>query len=191
MAVEDGARGASVQNQLAAAQRGDASAQAELFDKHKHRVARQILRMIGDRSSVDDLVQEVFIAAFAALPGFRGEAQLQSWLHTIALNKVRNWWEARRRRIAREQRGVDGFDERDADPEHGLEVTEHRRRLYEALGKLPDKLREAFVARGVEGLSLLEASELLGVPVSTVSHRTRRAEQALCSELGIQWREEL
>ena len=87
---------------LAAAQRGDADAQAELFHRHSVRVARQILRMTGDANSVDDLLQEVFIAAFAALPGFRRDAQLETWLYTIAANKVRNWWDARRRREARE-----------------------------------------------------------------------------------------
>src|SRR5690606_6623060 len=86
---------------LAAAQRGDASAQAALFEAHKHRVARQIVRMTGDASVVDDLVQEVFIAAFSRLATFRGDAQIDTWLFTITTNKVRNWWDSERRRSAR------------------------------------------------------------------------------------------
>ena len=61
--------------------------------------------------------------------------------------------------------------------------------LYTALATLPDKLREAFVARAIEGLSLLEAAAILGAPISTISYRTRRAEQLLCAALEIPWRE--
>ena len=63
-------------------------------------------------------------------------------------------------------------------------------RCKAALGKLPDKLREAFTARAIEGMSLIEASAALGIPISTVSYRTRRAEQLLCAALEIPWRDE-
>ena len=145
--------------------------------------------MTGDAHAVDDLVQEVFIAAFSALPGFRGDAQLQTWLYTITANKVRNWWESRRRRRDRELRAAESPQPRGQTPEDGLETTEHRKRLYSALGELPHKLREAFTARAIEGMSLQEASEVLDVPVSTVSYRTRRAEELLCKALDIPWRE--
>ena len=171
---------------LAAAQRGEAAAQAALFDTHKHRVARQIQRMIGDGPSVDDLVQEVFIAAFSALPGFRGDAQLETWLYTIAANKVRNWWDARRRREAREATAAVQPKDSPTTPEETFETSEHLSRLYQALGKLPDKFREAFTARAIENMSLQEASDVLNVPISTVSYRTRRAEQMLCDILGLE-----
>lgn len=175
---------------LAAAQRGDAAAQAALFDAHKHRVARQILRMVGDATVVDDLVQEVFIAAFAALSRFRGDAQIETWLYTIATNKVRNWWDGKRRRDAREQFATREPSCDPATPEDHLEAHEHMTRLYEALGQIPHKFREAFTIRAIEHLSLQEASEVLGVPVSTVSYRCRRAEQMLCAALGIEGGEE-
>lgn len=170
---------------LAAAQRGEAAAQAELFDMHKQRVARQIMRMTGDPACVDDLIQEVFIAAFSALPGFRGDAQFETWLYTIASNKVRNWWDAKRRRDVREDTAARQPREAPTTPEETLEASEHLDQFYEALGRLPDKFREAFTARAIENLSLQEASDVLGVPISTVSYRTRRAEQMLCEALGI------
>ena len=170
---------------LVAARRGDAAAQAALFDAHKHRVARQVLRMTGDASSVDDLVQEVFIAAFSSLGAFRGDAQIETWLYTITANKVRNWWDSRRRRELRERRGMSGGTAEVESPEQQLEAGEHLARFYVALGKLPDKYREAFSARAIENLNLHEASRVLGVPISTVSYRTRRAEQLLCEMLGL------
>ena len=174
---------------LQAAQRGDRAAQAQLFNRYRDRVARQILRMVGDPAAVDDLVQEVFIAAFSALPRFRGDAQLGTWLYTIATNRVRNWWDSQRRRRRREDVATSEPPDEPDSPEADLETKQQRARFYAALGALPDKLREAFVARAIEGMSLIEASAALGTPISTVSYRTRRAEQELCAALGIPWRE--
>lgn len=170
---------------LVAAQRGDPAAQGALFTAHKDDVARQVLRMTGDASAVDDIVQEVFISAFSALPGFRRDARLDTWLYRITVNKVRNWWDAKRRRQRREDRVATSPSEPVATPEEEAGVAEHLRRLYVALGELPDKYREAFTARAIDNLSLQEASERLGVPISTVSYRTRKAEERLCSLLGL------
>ncbi|MCB9568764.1 MAG: sigma-70 family RNA polymerase sigma factor [Myxococcales bacterium] len=173
---------------LAAAQRGDREAQSIIFTAHRDRIAQQILRMTGDPASVDDLVQEVFIAAFLALPGFRGDSQLSTWLYTIATNKVRSWWESQRRRRARELSYAPAGDTTSPTPEDDMMAAQQRDSFYDALGSLPDRLREAFVARAVEGLSLCEAAEALGAPISTISYRARRAEQLLCAALGLPWR---
>lgn len=174
---------------LEAAQRGDRAAQAQLFHRYRDRVARQILRMVGDPGAVDDLVQEVFIAAFSALPRFRGDAQLGTWLYAIATNRTRNWWDSQRRRRRREDIAAARPPEPQGDPEADLAAQQQRDRLYAALGGLPDKLREAFVARAIEGMNLIDASVALGAPISTVSYRTRRAEQLICAALEIPWRE--
>ena len=75
---------------LARARRHDPAALRELFELHKDRVAAQIQRMTGQPGAVDDLVQEVFIAAFQHLGSFRGDSQFRTWLYRIATNKVRN-----------------------------------------------------------------------------------------------------
>ncbi len=169
---------------VSAARRGDRAAQAALFNAHKDSVARQVHRMTGNVAAVDDLVQEVFISAFSALSGFRGDARFDTWLYRITNNKVRNWWDSQRRRERRERTGspVPGPV---STPEEQATATEHRERLYRALAQLPDKYREAFTARAVDGMELREASAMLGVPVSTVSYRARRAEQRLCEILGL------
>ncbi len=167
------------------ARQGDPSAQRALFDRHKDRVAAQIQRMTGDPAVVEDLLQDVFIAAFSNLRGFRGDSQIRTWLYRIATNKVRNWWDSTRRRKRREHRAHALPVELAPTPHEDLEVREHRERLYQALGDLPAKLREAFVARVIEGMSLQDASEAFDVPVSTISYRTRRAEELLCQALGL------
>ncbi len=171
--------------QIERARQGDPAAQRAIFDRHKDRVAAQIQRMTGDPTVVDDLVQDVFIAAFSNLRGFRGDSQIRTWLYRIATNKVRNWWDSTRRRRRREQRANELPVELAATPQEDLEVREHRERLYQALGELPAKLREAFVARVIEGMSLTEVSEAFDVPVSTISYRTRRAEDLLCRALDL------
>ena len=168
------------------ARRHDPAAQRALFDLHKDRLAAQVQRMTGNPAAVDDLVQEVFIAAFRNLDGFRGESSLATWLYRIALNQSRKWWDSDRRRRRREQRAAERASvDVEITPHEDLEQREHHERLYAALGSLPVKLREAFVARVIEGMSLQEASEALSLPISTVSYRTRRAEELLCAALGV------
>ncbi len=169
------------------ARRHDPAAQRALFEMHKDRLAAQIQRMTGSPAAVDDLVQEVFIAAFRNLEGFRGESSLPTWLYRIGLNQSRKWWDSDRRRRRREQlAGERSNNHATATPHEDLELREHHEQLYDALGSLPAKLREAFVARAIEGMSLQEASEALSLPISTVSYRTRRAEELLCAALGVE-----
>lgn len=170
---------------LKAAQRGDRSAQSRLFERHRKTIARHILRMVGNSAAMADLVQDTFIRAFMALPRFRGDAPFSTWLYTIATNSVRNWWDSKRRRQLRESEGISASLDEHEGPMEQLEGRQHLARLYAALGTLPDKLREAFVARAIEGMTLNEAAAAFGIPTSTVSYRTRRAEYALCKALGI------
>lgn len=170
---------------LQAAQRGERAAQAQLYARYRDRVARKVFRMIGNSAAMDDLVQDVFIRAFAALPRFRGDAQLIHWLYTITANHVRNWWDSQRRRQRREDALIHETPDEPESPSTHLEAKEHLARFHAALGILPEKLREAFIARTIEGMSLLEASATLGLPVSTVSYNTRRAEKVLRAALGI------
>lgn len=170
---------------LGAAQRGDREAQSVLFARYRDRVARQVMRMVGNSAAVDDLVQEVFIRAFTTLPRLRGDVVLRNWLFTIAVNKVRNWEDSRRRQLRREERAIGELPDDPECPVTRLEHQEHLVRFYAALGALPHRQREAFVARAIDGMSLIEAAAALSRPVSTVSYQTRCAEQTLRAALGI------
>lgn len=168
------------------ARRHDPTAQRRLFELHKDRLAAQLQRMTGTPAAVDDLVQEVFISAFRSLDRFRGDSSLQTWLYRIATNHARKWWDSDRRRRRRELRASERAPDHSSTPHEDLEQREHHERLYVALGSLSAKLREAFVARVIEGMSLQEASAALDLPISTVSYRTRRAEDLLCAALKLE-----
>jgi RNA polymerase sigma-70 factor (ECF subfamily) len=107
-------------------------------------------------------------------------------LEALLTNHARKWWDSDRRRRRRELRASERTSDRSSTPDEDLEQREHHEQLYAALGGLPAKLREAFVARVIEGMSLQEAGEALEVPISTVSYRTRRAEDLLCAALEIE-----
>ncbi|MCR9162348.1 MAG: RNA polymerase sigma factor [Nannocystaceae bacterium] len=171
---------------LAGVRRGDAAAQAEFFERHKDAVARQVMRMTGDASWVDDMVQDVFVAAFAGLSSFRGDASVATWLHRITMNKVRNAWDAHRRRAAREARVAVAEPVDHHPPDEEVAAQQQLAKFYAALGELPPTYRDAFVCRVIEELSLEETSEALGVAVSTVSYRARRAEVLLHEALGLE-----
>jgi RNA polymerase sigma-70 factor (ECF subfamily) len=170
---------------LRAVTRGSKAAQARLFFLHREQVAHQLLRMTGDAAAVDDLLQEVFLSVFLALPRFRGDARLTTWIYAITANKVRNWWDATQRRHLREANAPDPEEPPPETPEEALVRKRHRARLSLAFTDLPPKYREAFLARVVEGMTLKEASRALDVGVSTLSYRTRKAEQLLCLALDI------
>lgn len=171
---------------LRAVHEGDAAAQAEFFERHKLVVARQVLRMTGDAGLVDDIVQDVFIVAFSRLGQFRGDASITTWLHRITVNKVRNAWDSRSRRRARETTVANNAPQAVQGPDVALEAGERLQEFYDALGGLPAKYRDAFVCRVLEQMSLEQASALLSIPISTVSYRARRAEALLCERLDIE-----
>lgn len=175
---------------LSAAKRGDRKALAQIFFAHQGRIASQLRRLTGNPAASDDLLQEVFLAAFAALHHFRGDAKLSTWLHSIACNKVRNWWRAQNHHRHYEAEWNDHAQGSSfTTPEDICMLDEHRERFYEALAQLPEPFREAFTARLIEGMSLHEAAQALGIPTSTVSYRTRRAEKLLCQALDVPYAE--
>jgi RNA polymerase sigma-70 factor (ECF subfamily) len=169
-----------------AARAGDPGAQRLIFEDNRNHLARQLFRLTGGSDEADDLLQEVFISAFANLDRFRGEAQLRTWLARIASNRARNWLDGQARRRRRDLRGVPPDPDFTADaPDRYYEAQERLREFGRAMRSLAPAFRDAYVARMIEGRSLEETSEALRVPISTVSYRARRAEVLLCKALGL------
>lgn len=179
------ARAVDPRELIARARRHDPAAQRSLVELHRDRVAAQLQRMTGAATAVDDLVQDVFIAAFARIDRFPGDRQLHTWLYGLANEVARAWWSRDRRRGRREQQACEQPDDMPETPHDQLERVEQRERLYAALGSLPAKQREPFVALVIEGLSDQDVAEALGLPGVIASERRRRAEERLCQALGL------
>lgn len=155
---------------------GDEAAAAELYREHAATLTRRLAHACGDDDLARDIAQDAFITAFGQLDRFEGRASFSTWLHGIAFNHLRD----RRKRGARERAGkarlalVDGLEA--PTPEQRVSSRQAMEKLDAALATIKPKLRDAFVLRVVEQLSLDESAAILGARVATVSYRARKAE---------------
>ena len=158
--------------------RDDRAAQDELYHRFRRQVAANLYRVLGDRSDLDDLVQEVFVIAFRGLDRFRGDARLSTWLYRICVNVALGRIRTRRRRPA--AIGMTDFDsaaidpsmtERPETPERSLQRRQDQERVYRALETLAPKKRIVLYLHEIEGLDLKEIAYL--VDSNPVTVRTR------------------
>ncbi len=167
--------GESDKELLAAFVADDPSAFDRIVAAHHQRVARLAQRLLGWRGDVDDVVQDVFLAALKQLHRFRSEASLATWLTTITLNTCRSY---RRKRVVRlrwwqSQRNA---RERSESTPSKDEVGEQVRRAVQALGV---RDREVIVLFYLEEQSSAQIAKLLGVTENAVDIRLHRARQSL------------
>ncbi len=168
------------------ARNGDRGAFRELVDQFHEDIAATVVAMLGPGPEVDDVVQEVFIRFYEALPRFRGEARVSTFLKRIAINRSLDELRRRKRMLAR-------FLSRDAQPEmeergtEGDEEVERRERsalVHRAIQTLPPKHRAVVVLRLIEGYSTEETAEMLGIAYGTVLSRLNRARGKLRTTLA-------
>lgn len=171
-------------------QKGDKTAYDLLVRKYQHKIAKLISRYVYDRTEVEDVVQEAFIKAYRAMPGFRGESAFYTWLYRIAINTAKNYLVSQGRRLPNSTIDPDG-EGADADigipeiatPESSLLTNEIARTVLAAIEALPDDLRSAITLRELDGLSYEEIAEVMDCPIGTVRSRIFRAREAIDKEL--------
>jgi RNA polymerase sigma-70 factor (ECF subfamily) len=165
---------------LAAHLRGDGSAFDELVRRHLDRLWAVALGTLADREEAADALQDALLNAYRSAATYRGEARVTTWLHRVVVNAC---LDRARRRTARPTvplpTGGDQPAARDelGDRETSLEV-------HAALAALPDDQRVALVLVDLEGLPVLDAARVLGVPVGTVKSRCSRGRARLAVSLG-------
>ena len=161
----------------------------ELFEAHADRVFRMVRRLLGPgaaEADVDDVVQQVFIAAHRSLHRFRGDAQVTTWLGGIAAKKVLMHLRSRRRHRAMLDRlEREGGVPIEADDLHRqVERRQEVRRVWRALMTLSAKKRVVFLLFEVEGHSAPEIADLLNIREGTVRSRLQHARRELMSALN-------
>ncbi|MEO6714068.1 MAG: sigma-70 family RNA polymerase sigma factor [Mycobacteriales bacterium] len=140
-----------------------------------------VYRLMGDRHVMDDVLQDVYLRAYRALPSFRGEAAPGTWLYRIAYNVCID--ELRRRQ--RQPRIP--LDEMYDEPHDGVDPGDEaamRGDVAIALEALPMDQRAAVLLVDVHGFDYARAGEILGVPAGTVGSRVSRARATLRESLG-------
>lgn len=170
---------------VARAQAGDRAAFAALVRAHQDEVYTLARRLVGDPHLAADVAQEALIRAWRALPNFRGDAKLSTWLYRITVNTA---WTHKNRAARHRATPLDDFSEV-ADrldpnlPELAGETLELRGRLRQALDRLPDSQREVVVMKDVYGWSHAEIAEAMGVSVTAAKVRLHRARARLARDL--------
>lgn len=161
------------------ARRGDEAAFEAVVRRHKNRIYRTCLAMLGDPVEADEAAQDVFVRLYDNFRKFRGESRLSTWLYRVAFNGC-----ADRLRKSRSERmdrtELAGMDPPSSDrPDRWLEEKETAARLRRALDELPEEFREVVILRELEGCDYAEISEILDVPIGTVESRLFRGRQKL------------
>jgi RNA polymerase sigma-70 factor (ECF subfamily) len=160
-------------------------------NRRLYRVARSILR---DDSEAEDVVQESYVKAFAHLDRFRGDSSLATWLTRIAINEALGRLRRERPTAALEifeatrEAQIIQFPQSGAadDPERTMAQREILRLVEQATDNLPEAFRVVFVARVIEGMSVEETAELLGLQPDTVKTRLHRARRLVRKQLDQQ-----
>ena len=193
------ARGHSDVGLLEKCRNGDASAFDELVRRHKDRIFNVLFRFLGNREDALDVSQEVFVRAYLGVAGFRGGAQVYTWLYSIAANLARNRLRDSGRKGRNMGTSLEALEESaPGAAQHAMSVVDSPRAaaehhemdalLQRCLNELPDHYRMTFVLRTVEDLSYEEIADAMGCPVGTVKSRLNQARGLLrdrLRELGV------
>ena len=172
------------------AQGGSRAAFDMLVLKYQRRIERLLSRSVRDSADVADLCQETFLAAYRALPAFRGESAFYTWIYRIAINAAKRH-NARQRPVESLDRdqdedgtfGTDATPSDDATPEALLAGRQLAQGLNEAVEALAEDQRRALLLREVDGLSYEEIADLMDCPPGTVRSRIFRAREAVAARL--------
>lgn len=170
--------------------RGDDAAFHELYRRGAPRVRGFLLRLSGDRSLADDLVQEAFLRVHRARGSFEPGAAALPWIFAIARNAfLDHTRQAHVRRAAGDSKeATAALTEREAPldtkGDEALVAREMLAVVGATLARLPERQREAFVLIRFEGMSVSEAAQVLGATQGAVKIRAFRAYEALRAALG-------
>lgn len=170
---------------IARAQKGDRAAFAALLRAHQDEVYTLARRLVGDPHLASDVAQEALIRAWRALPKFRGDARLSTWLYRITANTA---WTHKNRLRRHQGSSLDDHIEvaAPAGPDHpevAGEIVELRGRLRTALDRLPDAQREVVVLKDIYGWSHAEIAGSLEISVTAAKVRLHRARARLARDL--------
>ena len=156
-----------------------------IFDRRLASFKRMALRVLGNAADAEDAVQDAFLSAYKHLDQFKGQAQMSTWLTTIVINSARMKLRQRSRQLYFAMDAQDRDEnkhplsvvllDRRPTPEEVCQRVEIWERLAQFLTWLSPPLRTTFQLREMDGLSVREAAQMLGVAEGTVKARLARA----------------
>jgi RNA polymerase sigma-70 factor (ECF subfamily) len=193
--VETGPPGQSESNPdeaalLARLQAGDGDAFEVCVRAYGGQLLLVARRILGHEEDARDAVQDAFLAAYKGIGQFKGQAQLGTWLHRIAINAALGRLRSRQRHpemsiecllphFVEGEHQVDPPVEWKSTPDETLRSLETRELVQRCIGRLPESYRIVLLLRDIEGLATEEAARLLDTSTAVVKTRLHRARQAL------------
>ena len=166
-----------------AARNGDREAFRALVEAHQGRVSATVIGMLGPGPEAEDIGQETFLRFYRALPKFRGDSRVATYLTRIALNLC---FDAIKRRMRGRKLY---FSDSEAEMKNAPDSTvsnnpgEARNLIRRGLQQLAPKFRSVLVLRLMDGYTVRETAEILGLPPGTVLSRMARAQEKMKSFL--------
>jgi RNA polymerase sigma-70 factor (ECF subfamily) len=166
---------------------GDEAALAALWARHGRKLYTYLVHMVGDPAVAEELLQEVWIAAWQGAGRFRGRAEVRTWLYRIAHYRAVSWLRRARALLV----SLDASPELPADDDPPADAQAHWRQalVRRALDCLSPKHRAVLELTFYHGFSYQEIAAIVGCPVGTVKSRmnhARRCLQAALKELGFE-----
>ncbi|NOH02233.1 MAG: sigma-70 family RNA polymerase sigma factor [Chloroflexi bacterium] len=179
---------------------GDRTEFARLVDAYSAPIYRLGLKMLGNQQDAEDVLQNTFLNALTHLADFEGRSSLSTWLYRIASNEALMLLRRKKNAV-----NLDDFHPDDAEesplpevfvdwsalPEDELLSGEAKMALDAAINKLPEPLRMVFILRDIEGVSIKETAEILGLTETNVKTRLLRARMFLREQLSAYYSERL
>ena len=157
---------------------GDERAFRAILEKHYALIYTVVRGIVSDPNDTEDVVQEVFIKIFKALPGFRGEARLSTWIYRIARNEALNA-RAKRAHSPVPIEDCENVAVEEGDPESAHRTRAAAEHLSRLMERLDEKPRQALELRYMAEKSYDEIAEIMDIPLGTVKTHIYRAKLAL------------
>lgn len=171
---------------------GDRNAFAELVSLYQEKIQRLAYRMLNNKVDTEDIVQETFIRVYLNLNRFDESQNFSTWIYRIGKNLCID--------LLRKKKSVYSLDaefsndedanyyarlhSRESTPEHSVIEKETKTYILKVIDKLSEKYRSVIILYYLQGLSLLEISEKLNLPVTTVKSRLNRGREQLRKKMG-------
>jgi RNA polymerase sigma-70 factor (ECF subfamily) len=162
---------------LARARSGDVEAFVALIHLYDPGIRALAYRLLGDRTRMDDVLQDTYLRAFRAIQGFAAGSSFGTWLYRIAYNACLD--ELRRKRSRGQLVPLDEVHDWPGTAPDSGDVAADRADLAAALAALPVDLRAVVLLVDAEGMDYRTAGEVIGIPPGTVGTRLMRARAQL------------
>ncbi len=175
------------------ARAGDKHALSEIVAQNEQLVYNTALRLLANPEEAECVLQETFLKVFQAIPGFKGESSVATWIYRIATNfalmrlrnKKKNFGSLEGNEDQVNKSTLESFNRQVGNnPLRAVMNKELRGAMDDAISELPPKFRSVFILKDVDGYSLKEIAEMTQLSLAAVKSNLHRARKFLRNRLS-------